>query len=480
MDNPLLFQILLVLVGLFFIFLTYMNTKTWRWLHVMFTFLVFGASIAFTVYASLTLKTRAAWISYHDKMEKDSIQAKKDLELVTIGDPADATKPSIVNYREDISRAILDRGRVWKDNTVAPAGGSFNITLAPAPADPVTGAAGPPRKHNLAVSDIVFAFKNGQSVEGFNVPLFYLGEFRVTALADDTNFTIAPVLPLSAEQAAAANDPAGIWTLYEISPIDGREWFADLDKAALQALLPQSATGITDPVKYDKLLDQYLRDGQPADEATDPPDNIWYEVKFKQAHSVPVDAVAVTAPDANPFNTDGQAQRDQYRKAKPGEAPAVVDFEPGNTGIFDKETADSLIQQGLADKVQPIFRRRLNDYELKFHEIHERIVEIDDRLRVMALDLAAIQAAEAKAKEQEALQTEYKGKLIADIAKIKFERDSVEKYRVALEARLAAVKGEIRALYLSNVALSREMAALNAKLTDEINRRTAEATALNQ
>ena len=53
MDNPVIFQILLALVAIFFMFLTYMNTKTWRWLHVTMTFLVFLAIIPFGVYAAL-------------------------------------------------------------------------------------------------------------------------------------------------------------------------------------------------------------------------------------------------------------------------------------------------------------------------------------------------------------------------------------------------------------------------------------------
>ncbi|MEX0820180.1 MAG: hypothetical protein WD070_11335, partial [Pirellulaceae bacterium] len=61
MDNPVIYQALGALLVLFFLFLTYMFTKTWRWFHVVCTFFVFGASIAFCCYAAMSYKTHAAW-----------------------------------------------------------------------------------------------------------------------------------------------------------------------------------------------------------------------------------------------------------------------------------------------------------------------------------------------------------------------------------------------------------------------------------
>jgi len=60
-NETVILQILAVVLILFFCFVTYMNTKTWRATHVTFLFLVFGAAMAFAVYASLILKTRKAW-----------------------------------------------------------------------------------------------------------------------------------------------------------------------------------------------------------------------------------------------------------------------------------------------------------------------------------------------------------------------------------------------------------------------------------
>jgi len=72
-EYVIIFQVLAALVALFFIFLTYMNTKTWRWLHVTMTFFVFGAAVAFCFYAAMALKTRAAWIKLHADLEKERV-----------------------------------------------------------------------------------------------------------------------------------------------------------------------------------------------------------------------------------------------------------------------------------------------------------------------------------------------------------------------------------------------------------------------
>ncbi len=77
MDNALIFQILGVLAVLFFIFITYMNTKTWHWPHVTFMFLVLPAAATAMVYSAMSLKTRAVWMTKAKALEP---------ELETVGE----------------------------------------------------------------------------------------------------------------------------------------------------------------------------------------------------------------------------------------------------------------------------------------------------------------------------------------------------------------------------------------------------------
>jgi hypothetical protein len=305
----------------------------------------------------------------------------------------------------------------------------------------------------------------------------------------ETAITVEPVIPQTPEQQAVSRSPEpfivgppplsqmpATWTLYEVMPVDGHSWFAGMTDEQIRALIPMQMTGLAQP-QYEKFIAPFLRDGKPADEVNDPPDNIWYEVKFKQPYSVLIDAAAVASIDSDPFDSEGRAVLDRLRSADPGAEAAKSEFEVGQTGIFDKATTDDLVGRGIADKVRPIYRRRLNDFELRYHAVNSLIVELNGRIRALTLDVASIQASKAKADSQATLLEDYRTKLNDDLAKVRFELDEMTKYAGAVATRLGEVRAELSQLYRSNKALSRELAALNAQLTDEIERRTRSATA---
>src|SRR5439155_26755155 len=91
--------------------------------------------------------------------------------------------------------------------------------------------------------------------------------------------------------------------------------------------MPQQLFGLP-PDQYQKLIQSYVRDGGPADD-NDPPENVWYEVKFLQTYAVPVDAPMLNSVDAEPFNAEGQAVLQRLRRAKSGQEPAIVEVGPG-------------------------------------------------------------------------------------------------------------------------------------------------------
>src|SRR4029453_165444 len=109
-EYAIIFQVLGAVVALFVIFLTYMSTKSWRWVHVTFMFLVFVASFTFCIYAAMVLKTRSAWIKQHDTLESHLTTAKDEIERVTRGDLKDieGKNESLIGLREQIARVTLD------------------------------------------------------------------------------------------------------------------------------------------------------------------------------------------------------------------------------------------------------------------------------------------------------------------------------------------------------------------------------------
>jgi hypothetical protein len=482
MDNPIIFQVLAALVVLFFIYLTYMNTKTWRWLHVTMTFLVFVASFAFCVYAAMTLKTRAKWIKDHDSLQTQLDNTQQDIERVTRGDAE-----SLFAVREEVARTVLDRGRVWRGTVpqIDPRTGAIQVLTSPPP-DPSNPAPAPPTKNNIQPKTILHAFREAQkSPESPMVPAAYIGEFRVTNATDNT-VTLIPTMDLLPEQVAAGRT-AGTWVLYESMPVDGHKWFegseaertgpiADALSAELQMTPPQRQQLAA------QLAPPYLRDGKEA-EPTDPPENVWYEVKFDQEFEVVVDAPVLNTVDSEPFNTEGQAVQPRLRRQgdTPENAGKVV-FGPKEgqipTAVLDQQTAESLFERGICKRdAKRIYRRKLTDYERKFRSINERNVEINGRIGQLKLDNQAMLAATAKAGEQQALVEDLKTKANEDLEKVRYESRELEKYTAALSGRLTAVQAELSQLYRSNKAISRELSELTIRLTEEANRRSREATA---
>jgi hypothetical protein len=486
-----IFQAIGALLALFFIFLTYMNTKTWRWVHVTFTFLVFGATIAFCVYSAMAMRTRTAWIKYHDEKEKQVADLSEQLQHVTHGNPTNPEAPSIIGVRQDLSRVVLDRGRVWRQTTptINPDGSVTVSTVPPAPVpiDPAAAPAAPPpvpagEKNNLKVKDVLYAFKEGQAAPDQPLlPVFFLGEFEVTA-ATDTTATLMPTMPLTPQQIAAGRAP-GTWSLYSIMPVDGHQWFAGLDEDTLMRLIPREPTGLP-PDQYQALIRSYLKDGQPAEE-NDPPQNVWVELKFLQPYKVTVDAPgAELSVDAEPFNAEGQAQLHSLRKAGVDPIAGEVEFGPGptqiNRGLFDPVTAEDLVSRGVAQRERLIYRRTLTDYERKFHGIHQEIIDLNTRLAEVAEEQKAIAKSIEEGEKQVTLLTDLQAKLTEDRDKARLEEDELDKYLVALTGKLNETQAELSKLYRSNKAIGRELSEISAQLTEEIERRTREATALNQ
>ncbi|HEY2413695.1 MAG TPA: hypothetical protein VGI40_15705 [Pirellulaceae bacterium] len=483
-EYAIIFQVLGALAALFFIFLTYMSTKTWRWLHVTATFFVLAATIAFCVYAAMTLKTRANWIKLHDNLEKQLATTDTELEKVTQGDPKDVEgkEPSVLSLREELARIVIDRGRVWRGclPVIDPRTGVIVVRTSPPENPENPAAAGAKKKNNIAAKTVLHVFREAQeSPESPLVPASYIGEFKASAVTDDT-VTLEATTPLAPEQIAAGRAQA-TWSLYEVCPVDGHEWFEGSDDERRKPLT--NAAGL-DRVQLDpRLVNSYLRDGKEATD-TDPPENVWYEVKFEQEYEVSVDAPIVSSLDTEPFNTEGQAVLARLRREKGNaEQSGKVVFGPKDgqisTAVLDKETAQSLIDKGIAIMVgQPIYRRKLTDYELAFHSINERLTEINGRVAQLKLDDAAMLASTQKAEQQRALVEELKAKVVADLERAKNDSAELEKYKNSLAAQVATVQNELSQLYRANKALGRELAQLSAQLTDEINRRTREATAL--
>jgi hypothetical protein len=461
-NNAVLVQILAVVAILFFCFVTYMNTKTWRWLHVTFMFLVFAAALTFVVYASMVMKMRQAWQKTVADLEVRVTAEEKKLEQAIFGDlnsQADRQK-GLVEIREELNRAIIDRGRVWRHCSLvdepqitspgAPVS-EVKLKLSTVPKNAIEGQKVKP--NGMTEKTILYAFKK---MSDDNAPLAYayVGEFYAAAVADDS-ISLTSTLPLSPQEQALLVGPQD-WILHEAMPRDSN--------AAMKALNPAQEwkeildpNAFHDPQVYAAILAEYERDGKDAtDEDSLKAENlekIYAEVKFKQPYELKVDATDAVSPagdgsESRLFNTEGEALSPILRRGD------VVKFKQGDTaeiifngykdaaGNVQQKGAAELADEGVVEIVRKVYRRKLNDYAYEFREIWMKRVKIQQLSR--ALDYEIDQVDKEFAVSQANLQSlnDRIAKLEADQQKVVDEKGKITGYVARVKASLDKAKAE--------------------------------------
>ncbi|MCA9118617.1 MAG: hypothetical protein H6822_04040 [Planctomycetaceae bacterium] len=485
MDNPVIYQALGALLILFFLFLTYMFTKTWRWFHVVCTFFVFGASIAFMCYAAMSYKTRAAWLTVERKNRLQAEKAQAEFDTLMYGDRTEVvqTVPSIRTQNAKFARMVFDRGRVWRGcSPQGPPQGDGSVLVSTVPPGAADAAA---LDNQIEDKMVLYAFAEAEAPPevglppGTKLPEYYLGEFSAVAVTN-TSVTVRPTLPLDSQQRQRLNAGGQSWTLYETMPIDGHNFFAK-DPDATSNLNEDADVspvfGSMDPDFLGRWIppgvrDSYLRDGKRA-APTDPPEKTWVKVRFTEDHTEIVDS------DATLGGVEGS--QDWFDRGR-SEIPLlqrgdVAKFKKGAIGVFPQGDADDLISRGVCERIEPIYARSLNDYEYQFRSIHLQNVQIRQDIERIQRNIDEQTATNARTETLIAYRTEEKGKLQQDLDKFVYERDQIAAYEGKLQSVLNATKAELSRLYKTNFLLAEELRKISEELTREINRRTAEAVA---
>ena len=276
-------------------------------------------------------------------------------------------RDSIKELDTALGRALIDRGRVWRNCQLeSTEDNQFRLNLADwgdpslglseeepveeepaaepevaAPADGEEGVAEPAvaaevpdegaednaepadNSHKLQEKMVVYGFAE-QSIDNLN-------ERQLTALRAGLNgdltgldqFCRVPTAYLGQFTVTAVGDTtititpmlpmtegkdveaaaATHWVLYEIMPIDSHKPFKDLDQTHLQALISAERTTQNEE-DYQELINEYIRDGKEGDPRQDPPQRLWSEVRFLQNHSIEVDAGGEPLPGIDTLSFD--------------------------------------------------------------------------------------------------------------------------------------------------------------------------------
>mgnify|MGYP005840377651 CR=1 FL=1 len=527
MNNPIIFMVIGALLILFFCYLTYRSTATWRVWHVLFAFLVFAASLALCVITSATLRTHNAWRMVAGDQADQIEKLQKENEQLVSGDPMQPvpTTPCLRNIHAQVRRMLIDRGRVWRGCTpsqVAPDGSVTVSTVAavpPAPPpSPEAGAAAPPAggrpapaPNGIAQSTILHVFierdplpdqaekaapAGGSKLPaGTKLPGFYLGEFTAAAVTD-TSVTLQPTAPLGPAETQWMRQPGMTWCLYERIPADGHQFFAvdpnrqpawnrnadeepifgTIDMQTLQRLIPppqrqqfpsdEAFQRVQDV--YTRLMDSYRRDGRRAGEG-DPPGNVWLKVEFTQAHTEEVDMAGdplqvLKVPQG--FFDRGRAGIAVLRRG------GKIELKKGDIAVLPAEEANRLINQVRVCKlIEPVYVRTLNDYQAGFQTLRQRLAQLQKSYRQTQRDSEEITRANDLVLEQVRSRDEEKTKLGQDLEKVQYERDQITQYAATMAKRFEALREELGRLYRTNAQLAVELARLDQEMTEAINRR---------
>ncbi len=502
-----------MLIGgfLFLLFLVsiILSAKTWRGWQIATVSIAFLLAAGLMLVAAMSAMTHTVW---HERFDNDSkllVTAQSEGQMRAYGDPsmAQSTEPSLHDVQQKLKRMLLDRGRVWRQCTPgAPTGNSVVVsTVAPdVPEDQIQ-----PNGIDQGTILYVFGVVEVALEDGMRVPAVYLGEF-VVAKADDRNITLQPTQRLDALQQKQVADRSRTWSLYEMMPIDSHRAFSneetigkmldDMEKPVFGAITEETIRGLfstitklpADNPQVAELAAMYVQDGRPATAQlkSAQPENIWMKLEFQEEHKERVDNNApVEGLSGDSFDPDGYAEVPQLRRAGSEKiTPETKDkfdakIQVKDIGIFpygiddDKKFVDSLISGSICRSLGPYYVRPLRNYEDAFHATQENLVACFAGVRRAQRDIKALKDTQRGTQQEIAYRQEERSKLQSDRDKSNLVRDQITELADGLKNQKQALQDDLSDLYRTTWALSQRLTQLDRHLTEEINRRPAEATA---
>lgn len=313
--------------------------------------------------------------------------------------------PGTIDLDVALNNAVASRGRIW-ENAAAVVNDDGTVT--------VTVAAPTPHQINSNLTLFVFDAPGDPGLGK------YLGEFKVTAVAEN-QVTLAPALkPTAAEQERLTAASGRGWTLYDLMPLDIRNW----------------NRGLT--VRGKSLV--------PAPTA-------------EQQLTLFTALVAAALPGSTPERQAEVAQGIARQWQKDGQ-PAE-DGDPAER--IDPETK--------------LYARPLLDFATLFHEYERQRTLLGDAIVAAQLQKEYVEKALADAREQQTFMEQLKSQTQARLAQVTRERDAVAAHREELVAGLGETREAIARLAAENRRLATALAKYQFEATAALPAEDAPAAA---
>lgn len=470
MQYVLLFVLIVVVIAQ--AILVWKAAPHWRWYQITPVVITTILAVIFVFPVAGALKSRSEWHKVKEELETRLASVEAEQLELRYGNPNDPLSgDGVLPMAQELAKLGTEAGRRWRSLRLANA--NFNngvqVVLAnPQPEDPVDGL--PQDTADEAEADVAAMplIPDGMVVYGFAegpqpnlnvpVPIFYLGEYRVTATSPN-QVTLQPTAPLLPQQRQAIESRQAVsWSVYELLPLDGHEpfiaegsveddnnIFGRIDEELVKRLLGN-------PISAQSRA-EYLRDGSrslPDDE----PLSKWVKIEFTKNHEIVVDSPDQRgALDGGFFDGSGRAVDSRLQHGDSG----VVKFSKDDLLIVKEEAADALIDQDVARLIDTYYIRPLNDYRFVLRRIRLRLAELSTRTQELTYENEVLQRAiDATVKMTAAAQGE-KLMLEQDFEQTEVERKALETHNEKLANELKETRQRLVKLYRSNQRLEEDL-----------------------
>lgn len=460
---------LLVVFVIGFFVVVWKAAKEWRWFNIVAVCVTMLLTVVFLFPLAGVLKSRGAWHELHEKLEKQVVEVRSERDILKYGDPDNPESgEGVVSLTQQLAKIGVEAGRRWRSLALKNVANN-NITLssaqaavpdgAPVPLENAEAGAEPATPVPLiSESMVVYGFAEAPDANQQMVPVFYMGEFRVTG-STPSEVTITPTGPLEPSQLQKINSrQANSWTLYELLPLDGHEmfiakgsetqagednFFGRVDQQLVQSLLGNKVTP--------KTMQNYLRDGSRAT-SDDPPISRWVKIEFEKLYSLDVDSPEQRgALDGGFFDGNGRAVDGRLQNGED------IKFRKGDQILVKEEAANELIDNGTAKLIDRYYLRPLNDYRFVLRRIRLRLTDLDELTKELVKEKAILDESIEKSNIMLVSNREIQGKLEQDLAQFRLEKAAIETYAAEVEAIVKEMKAEMVRLHNSNIELERKV-----------------------
>ncbi|MBX3422142.1 MAG: hypothetical protein KF752_11365 [Pirellulaceae bacterium] len=452
--------ILVVLICLILFIVAIVKTaRMWGALHIVLLCILFIQIWVFLIFTAGVQheRVRATKEAATQTERAKRVTAETNrLRFGSIDAPVDSLE-AVVPVQARLERLTIDRGRVWRqlrfegqqDNRIqltlaAPSAKADATDGQPPAAAPATSGA------SLPANLVVYGFAEELDSEGQPLPVYYLGEYRVVdSAATGGRITIESTLPIHPLHQARIAQGLDGWTLYELLPIDSHVAFAApgsepsdeaifgrMDEEAIQQLL----AGVPESV-----MSAYLRDGQRASE-DDRPEMIWEQVSLLKDHQETVDSGQNADATISGY-FDPQGLSVDLRLKRHGQVELSPSDVRDNRIVVIESAARDWISKGIAERVQRLFVRPLNDYLGLFNRKYATAFELQERVKYYQYQNQLMEQATQTAQEMLAKRQQEKQLLSSDISHYQTEITALELAVTAAQSDLEKLKTDLSRLY---------------------------------